>query len=249
MAAFINLSRELLETTFSFLDRYELLNLCLTCRELLPLARRQLFRHIVLKTHRGSDGRPFVLDIKKVLDRQNGLALCVQSIQLFGQKPDPLWHESSDEDEVFPRRPYKGFHGLEEVLIKPLRSKSDKCYIDLIAQLHNLQIIKLGFTFFALALKFEKHFCNLCSFILENDACSLKGPGDNRTLLAIDPCLFIELCRLPCIANLDLEVPYNRLMPIRFDGLHQMPSLSSLVLRETVIDPSELSILLANTPT
>ena len=243
MTSLFELTPELVEATLSFVDRPELLNLCLTCRAVLPLARRRLFRHVTLRNHKDSKGRPIILDILGALHRQPDLALCVQRLELFGDKPDPLW-DMPTTDEIFPRAYYHASED-EKILIQPLESQSDKAYIDFIAQLHNLRFLKLGLTFSALALKFDNRFHHLNSIVLEE--CRYDS-HDRFALRSIDPYLFQELCRLPSITHLDLKTPGTQLSPIHFDGLLDMPFLSSLVLRWSVIDTEDLTKLLAKTP-
>ena len=243
MVLLVEVAENLLEASFSFLDRPELLSLCLTCRTLLPIARRRLFRHIVLKTHQDEKGEPYVVDILRVLHSQCDLTLCVQSLHLLGQKPDPLWPGVNGKDQVFPRK--RLFQSIDIVFVQPLKSQSDIAYVGLIAQLHNLQHLKLGFTFSALALKFDKCFGNLCTVEFEND----MGALDNVHIFrSIDPCLFMNLCRLPSITNLQLWIPCHQSIPVQFDVSFQMPCLRSLSFQWSVVVPRDLSKLLGNTP-
>ncbi|KAI9712424.1 MAG: hypothetical protein M1820_001637 [Bogoriella megaspora] len=241
-----DLDIHLVDVILSFLESIDLIRCCLTCKDLLPSARRLLFKQIELSHHQGSQNQAFVVDLNRLLDSQPEYNSACRRFKLLGLKPDPI--HGSGEDPIFPRKTTR-LQRSKRILIQPLEARSDAEYIALIYRFKNLRTLELGTQFSGLALMLDKslHSLRNIRFIEEGEE-HLGESWIMSRLVSIDPNLMRSIFQLPAIEDVKIIVPPSQLVPLCLDEMQSSPTLSSLEFEWTRLDPEELTKILAKTP-
>ncbi|KAL9095945.1 MAG: hypothetical protein Q9165_001943 [Trypethelium subeluteriae] len=245
MLRLLNLDERLIEIILELLPSLDLSSLCLSCKSLEPFARRRLFRHIILKRHANAHGRLFIAGIFDALDAQPDLARSVGSLELKGPKPNVLCttgnHDAHTAGHV------KEASTPAPLLIQPSSSNLDAKYVSLISRFKCLRYLGLGMQFAALSLQVDKSFdsLNIVEFIDDHD---YYGESRLCELSSVDPLLVTKLFHLPALEHMCITFPPTQLIQPELENLPLAPCITTLYLRETLLDPVELAKILSKTP-
>ncbi|KAF2234025.1 hypothetical protein EV356DRAFT_502977 [Viridothelium virens] len=246
MLSLLDLDERLVEIILELLPSSDLSSLCLSCKSLLPFARRRLFRHIILKQHTNVQGRLYIAGIFDALEAQPGLARSVDSLELKGPKPNVL--STTGNHDAHAAGHANQDSTAEPWLIQPSNSNLDAKYVSLISRFKGLRHLGLGMHFAALSLQVDKSFDSLHIVEFIDDDNDLYGDSWLYELSSVDPLLVTKLFHLPTIEQMHIIFPPTQLMQPELENLPLAPSLTTIYLRETLLDPADLAKILSKTP-
>ena len=245
MLRLLDLDERLVEVILELVPSSDLSSLCLSCKSLLPFARRCLFRHIILERPENHHGRPFITGIFDALKAQPDLARSVHALELKGPKPNLLRASGNHNanDVVFEN------HDLiaAAVLTQPSDSNSDVQYTALISRFKGLRRLGLGVQFAALSLQVDKSFDSLRIVEFIDDKDCFREWWLNE-LTSVDPLLVTKIFHLPAIEQMDISIPPTQIAQPMLENLPIAPYLTIMYLRETSLDPADLAKILSKTP-